>query len=146
MTSPKFWESKSLAAMTSDEWESLCDGCGKCCVIKLEDVDDGSIHYTDIGCRLLDGKSCQCKDYSNRKKEVPDCVILSPSRLDSLPWMPSTCAYRLLHEGKDLPLWHPLVSGDKESVHKAGISVRNQIFPENDIAEDDYPAHIKVWD
>ncbi|NDA08117.1 MAG: YcgN family cysteine cluster protein [Alphaproteobacteria bacterium] len=146
MTSPKFWESKSLAAMTSDEWESLCDGCGKCCVIKLEDVDDGSIHYTDIGCRLLDGKSCQCKDYSNRKKEVPDCVILSPSRLDSLPWMPSTCAYRLLHEGKDLPLWHPLVSGDKESVHKAGISVRNQIFPEDDIAEDDYPAHIKVWD
>ena len=146
MTSPKFWESKSLAAMTSDEWESLCDGCGKCCVIKLEDVDDGSIHYTDIGCRLLDGKSCQCKDYSNRKKEVPDCVILSPSRLDSLPWMPSTCAYRLLHEGKDLPLWHPLVSGDKESLHKAGISVRNQIFPENDIAEDDYPAHIKVWD
>lgn len=146
MTSPKFWESKSLAAMTSDEWESLCDGCGKCCVIKLEDVDDGSIHYTDIGCRLLDGKSCQCKDYSNRKKEVPDCVILSPSRLDSLPWMPSTCAYRLLHEGKDLPLWHPLVSGDKESVHKEGISVRNQIFPENDIAEDDYPAHIKVWD
>ncbi len=146
MTSKGFWEVKSLAEMTQEEWESLCDGCGKCCVIKLEDVDDGSIHYTDIGCRLLDGQTCQCTNYPQRKKEVPDCVILSPSSLNDLPWMPSTCAYRLLHEGKKLPPWHPLISGRKESIHEAGISVRGQIFPEEDIAEDDYPAHIKVWD
>jgi len=146
MTLPRFWETTPLEEMSHDEWESLCDGCGKCCVIKLEDVDDGTIHYTDIGCRLLNGQTCRCSDYANRKKEVPDCVILSPSSLDSLPWMPSTCAYRLIHEGKSLPRWHPLITGDPESTHKAGISVKGQIIHEDDIAEDDYPAHIKEWD
>ena len=140
-----FWETKSLDHMTPDEWESLCDGCGKCCVIKLEDVDNGEIHYTDIGCRLLDPTTCRCKDYDKRKQHVPDCVQLSPERLESLPWMPQSCAYRLLHEGKPLPRWHPLVTGDPESTHKAGQSVLGQIFPEDDIEEEDYPEHIRDW-
>ena len=132
--------------MSSDEWEALCDGCGKCCVIKLEDVDDGTIFYTDIGCKQLDPSSCRCKDYENRKAIVPDCVILKPDSLDALPWMPSTCAYRLLHEGKDLPDWHPLQTGNPQSAHDAGQSVQGKIFTEGDIAEDDYPDHIKDWD
>lgn len=140
-----FWEEKSLSEMTEAEWESLCDGCGKCCVIKLEDVDTGEIHYTDIGCKLLDGQTCRCSNYAMRKSMVPDCVILKPERLDDLPWMPSSCAYRLLHEGRPLPKWHPLMTGDPASTIKAGQSVSGQIFPEGDIAEDDYPAHIKDW-
>lgn len=131
--------------MTSQEWESLCDGCGKCCVIKLEDVDTGDIHYTDIGCRLLDPETCRCSNYSQRKKHVPDCVLLSPERLDDLPWMPQSCAYRLLHEGKDLPSWHPLITGDPDSTHSAGQSVMGKIFPEDTLEEDDYPDHIKDW-
>lgn len=145
MTNHKFWENKSLDEMSSQEWEQLCDGCGKCCVIKLEDVDDGTIYYTDIGCKQLDGSTCQCKDYPNRKAIVPDCVILSPDNLDALPWMPQTCAYRLLHENKSLPEWHPLVTGDPHSTHKAGQSVLGKIFTEGDIDEEDYPDHIKDW-
>ena len=145
MGKDRFWETKPLSKMSSHEWEQLCDGCGKCCVIKLEDVDDGTIYYTDIGCKQLDGTTCQCKDYPNRKSIVPDCVILSPDNLDALPWMPQTCAYRLLNEGKALPDWHPLVTGDPGSTHKAGQSVLGKIFTEGDIDEDDYPDHIKDW-
>lgn len=145
MDNSKFWERKSLDEMSSEEWEQLCDGCGKCCVIKLEDVDDGTIYYTDIGCKQLDESSCQCKDYPNRKAIVPDCVILSPDNLDALPWMPQSCAYRLLHENKPLPEWHPLVTGDQYSTHKAGQSVLGKIFTEGDIDEEDYPDHIKDW-
>ena len=141
----RFWEEKSLAAMTTDEWESLCDGCGKCCVIKLEDVDTSVIHYTDIGCELLDSDTCRCSDYENRKTRVPDCVILTPQSLDQLPWMPETCAYRLLHEGKPLPLWHPLNTGDAQSAHKAGQSVKGLTIAEGSIAQADYPNHIKDW-
>lgn len=140
-----FWKNKSLSDMTKHEWESLCDGCGKCCVIKLEDEDDGTVHYTDIGCKQLDQKTCRCIDYKNRKALVPDCILLTPDSLESLSWMPTTCAYRLLHEGKDLPLWHPLVTGDPESTHKAGQSVKDKIFKEGTIAEEDYPSHIKDW-
>ena len=142
----RFWETTPLAEMTKDQWEALCDGCGKCCVIKLEDVDDGTIYYTDIGCKLLDPNTCRCQNYPKRKKIVPDCVILTPDNLDALPWMPSSCAYRLLHESKPLPHWHPLETGDPESTHKAGQSVAGKIFIEGDIAEDDYPSHIKDWD
>lgn len=141
----RFWEDKPLAAMTEAEWESLCDGCGKCCVIKLEDVDTGDIHYTDIGCKLLDGATCRCSDYPNRKAIVPDCVILRPDSLDQLPWMPASCAYRRLHEGKPLPDWHPLITGNPDSTHDAGQSVLGKIFPEDAIAEDDYPEHIRDW-
>lgn len=141
-----FWQTTSLADMTTDEWESLCDGCGKCCVIKLEDVDDGAIYYTDVGCKLLDAGTCRCKDYDNRKSIVSDCVILTPQTLDALPWMPKSCAYRRLHEGRGLPDWHPLVTGDADSTNKAGKSVQGKIFTEGDIADDDYPDHIKDWD
>ena len=128
-----------------EEWESLCDGCGKCCLIKLEDVDSGEIHYTDVGCTLLDGKTCLCRDYANRKQIVPDCAILTPDRLEKIPWMPQSCSYRLIYEGKDLPDWHPLITNDPNSTHQAGQSVAGQIISEDDIDEDDLPTHIKDW-
>jgi len=126
LSESQYWQTTPLAEMTPLQWEGLCDGCGKCCVIKLEDVDDGSIHYTEIGCTLLDGETCRCTNYQNRKSIVEDCVILSPDRLNDLPWMPQTCAYRLLHEGKDLPQWHPLVTGEPDSTHQAGKSVAGE--------------------
>ena len=120
-----FWRAKSLAEMSRQEWESLCDGCGKCCLIKLQDKDTEQVDYTDVTCHLLDTEACRCTDYAHRHARVPDCVRLSPERLGEIvTWMPSTCAYRLLAEGRALPDWHPLVSGDPDSVHRAGQSVR----------------------
>ena len=140
-----FWTDTPLEKMTSSQWESLCDGCGTCCVLKLENVDTGTIHYTDVGCRLLDCTTARCRDYSRRKSMVPDCVILELESLHKLVWMPSTCAYRLLFEGKDLPEWHPLITGDKNSTQRAGHSVAGRIFTESDIDEDDLPDHITEW-
>lgn len=140
-----FWTNKPMTEFSQEEWESLCDGCGKCCLIKLEDVDSGEIHYTDVGCTLLDGKTCLCRDYANRKQIVPDCVILTPDRLEQIPWMPQSCSYRLIYEGKDLPDWHPLITSDPNSTHQAGQSVAGQIISEDDIDEDDLPTHIKDW-
>jgi uncharacterized cysteine cluster protein YcgN (CxxCxxCC family) len=140
-----FWTNKPMTEFSYEEWESLCDGCGKCCLIKLEDVDSGEIHYTDVGCTLLDGKTCLCRDYANRKQIVPDCVILTPDRLEQIPWMPQSCSYRLIYEGKDLPDWHPLITSDPNSTHQAGQSVAGQIISEDDIDEDDLPTHIKDW-
>ena len=125
-----FWRRKSLTEMTPAEWESLCDSCGKCCLLKLEDADTGVVSYTDAACKLLDLHTCRCTKYAQRKRYVPDCIKLTPKLVDKLRWMPSTCAYRLLSEGKDLPDWHPLVSGDPESVHRAGISVRGRAVAE----------------
>ena len=142
----KFWEEKSLAEMTQGEWESLCDGCGKCCLIKLEDADTGVFHSTDIACRLLDGDTCRCTDYAARSELVPDCVVLAPERLDALTWMPASCAYRLLNEGRPLPDWHPLVTGDAASTHRAGKSVSGRVLGEDTVAERDYPSHITDWD
>ena len=142
---PPFWETTPLHLMDRQQWESLCDGCGKCCLLKLEDVDTGDIHYTDVGCRLLDQQNCRCTDYENRKSLVPDCIILKPQNLDTLPWMPETCSYRLLHEGKTLPDWHPLVSGKMDSTISSGNSVSGQIISEDDVAEQDLPDHIKKW-
>jgi uncharacterized cysteine cluster protein YcgN (CxxCxxCC family) len=131
MTAPApFWKSKPLNQMTRAERESLCDGCAKCCLHKLEDPDTGAIAQTNVACRLLDIGSCRCSNYRNRARYVPDCVVLTPKNVGALSWMPRTCAYRLLAEGKDLPEWHPLVSGDPESVHKAGISVRGRAISE----------------
>jgi uncharacterized cysteine cluster protein YcgN (CxxCxxCC family) len=138
-----FWRRKTLSEMTAAEWESLCDGCARCCLIKLEDTDTGVISYTEIACRLLDLGACRCAHYDKRSTLVPDCVVLTPDRVGELGWMPSTCAYRLLAEGRDLPWWHPLVSGDPETVHEAGISVRGRVLPE--ARGDDPEDHIVTW-
>ncbi len=141
-----FWQRKSLTAMTKREWESHCDGCGTCCLVKLEVEDTGEINVTRVACRLLDLGTCRCSDYSHRKKRVPDCVKLTPDNVGSLSWMPRTCAYRLIAEGKDLYDWHPLISGDPESVHRAGISLRGKVVSERDVADEDLPNHIVDWD
>lgn len=122
-----FWEEKTLQEMNSQEWESLCDGCGLCCLEKIE-TEAGEVYFTDVACRLLDTKTCRCKDYSNRSKKVKDCVKLSAKNTAAFDWLPATCAYKLIHNGKDIPAWHPLISGNKESVHAAGISVKNRII------------------
>lgn len=140
---PRFWERQTLKSMTPQEWEALCDGCGKCCLNKLEDADTGEIAFTRVACRLLDDESCRCGNYEIRKSLVPECVVLSPGNLGKIAyWMPSTCAYRLLHEGKPLHDWHPLISGDPDSVHRAGESVRGWTVPEFEIPEEDWEDYI----
>lgn len=139
-----FWKTKTLEEMDVAEWESLCDGCGKCCLSKLEDEDTSDIYWTSVGCRLLDIESCRCADYSNRLARVPDCVGLTPEKVRTLPWLPSTCGYRLVAEGRDLYWWHPLLSGSAETVHEAGISIRGRVTAlETELAEpEDYFEHI----
>jgi uncharacterized cysteine cluster protein YcgN (CxxCxxCC family) len=137
MTDRPFWETKSLAEMSPGEWESLCDGCGLCCVVRFEDEVTGEVVPTRVHCRLFDSAACRCTDYENRKAQVPDCIKLTPGNIDRLGWMPLSCAYRRLHEGKSLPRWHPLISGDPESVHLAGVSIRGQTISELALAEPD---------
>ena len=141
----KFWETKNLIDMNENEWESLCDKCGKCCVIKLEDFDTQQVHYTNVSCKLLCEKSAPCKDYENRKSIVPDCIILSPDNLKDLKWMPETCAYKLLNEGKNLPYWHPLLSGNDKEIVKSGNSVKNRVTNENEIKIKNLPDYIFNW-
>lgn len=126
-----FWRTKALDDMSPEEWESLCDGCAKCCLIKLEDVDTGELAYTDVACRLLELDLCRCTDYPNRTVRVPDCLQVTPELARTAGWLPSTCAYRLLAEGKELHWWHPLVSGDPDTVHQAGMSARNRAIHES---------------
>ena len=146
MDDEPFWRSKTLAQMTGAEWESLCDGCGRCCLNKLEEEDTGRIYYTDVGCRLLDAQGCRCRDYANRSAEIEDCVRLTPENVGQIPWLPPTCAYRLLAHGRDLYWWHPLVSGDPDSVHAAGISVRGRVAGlEDEIPDEDLEDHIVNW-
>ncbi len=121
-----FWERKTLAQMTRTEWESLCDGCGQCCLHKLQDYDTGDYYVTDIACQLLDCRSCRCSDYADRFATIPDCVQLTPKKVYETDWLPETCAYRKLADGKPLDWWHPLVSGDPNTVHEAGISVQDK--------------------
>ncbi len=135
IASRPFWETKSLEQMTVREWESLCDGCGLCCLVRFEDEDSGQIVPTRVHCRLLDAEKCRCTDYANRKRQVPDCIKLTPYNIDQLMWMPLSCAYRRLHEGKPLPRWHPLITGDPESVHAAGVSVRGKTISESCLAD-----------
>jgi len=140
---PRFWETVPLKKMNSAEWEALCDGCGKCCLNKIEYEDTGEVDYTRIACRLLDGQTCRCSHYEIRHQFVPDCVRLTPASLLKIAyWMPRTCAYRLLWEGAPLPDWHPLVTGDPESTHAAGQSVRGWTVPEFEVDEDDWEDYV----
>lgn len=141
-----FWRVTPLEAMTAEQWESLCDGCGRCCLVKLQDEDTEAIAYTDIGCQLLDEFGCRCRDYPNRQAQVPDCVRLTPEVVRTLDWLPPSCGYRLVAEGRDLYWWHHLVSGDRETVHRAGVSVRGRVAAlEDDLPLEDYVDHMVRW-
>ena len=138
----RFWE-LPLADLSAAEWEALCDGCGKCCLNKIEYDDDGSVDFTRVACRLLDGESCRCSSYPNRHEFVPDCVVLTPDKLAEISWwLPATCAYRLRAEGKPLYSWHHLISGDPESIHRAGASVRGWTVSELAVTEDDWDQYV----
>jgi len=139
-----FWRTTALQDMSKTQWESLCDGCALCCLHKLEDEDSGEVYYTDIHCRHMDTSNCQCTVYQERQKHVPHCVWLTPEQASEFKWLPETCAYRVLAEGRDLPEWHPLITGDADSVHRAGISIRGKGFSDADVAEEDWEDHI-IW-
>lgn len=146
--------------MSSDEWESLCDGCGRCCLVKLiEDEEEdngenqgaeaagneGEVYYTDVACKLLDLKTCRCSNYACRTELVPDCLALNPESLASIEWLPPTCGYRLVAEGRDLMWWHPLVSGTTQTVHDAGVSIAGKAISEQHLGSDDIEGHIVSW-
>ncbi|MBN1637019.1 MAG: YcgN family cysteine cluster protein [Deltaproteobacteria bacterium] len=137
-----FWKIKLLEEMTPHEWELLCDGCGRCCMIKLEDEETRQVYYTNVACKLLNTRTCRCLAYHDRKQVEPACLALNPKKARELQWLPGTCAYRLLAEGRDLLWWHPLVSGDPDTVHLAGISVRGKVVSECYIHPDQLTEHI----
>ncbi len=141
----EFWRTKSLGEMNREEWEALCDGCGRCCLHKLEECDTGKVYYTRVACRLLDLERCRCTDYTHRRTRVDDCVELTPETLADASWLPKTCAYRRLSEGRALAWWHPLVSGDQESVRRAGISVAGRVLAESHVAPDGLEEHVIRW-
>jgi uncharacterized protein len=145
MSAEPFWQNKPLNELSDAEWELLCDGCGKCCLAKLEDSATGEVHYTRVACRLLDIETCVCRDYERRLEKVKNCVHLSKDNIDNISWLPGTCAYRLRHEGKQLFEWHPLVSGSRETVHKAGISVQGWALAGQYVHPDGLSEHIVQW-
>jgi uncharacterized cysteine cluster protein YcgN (CxxCxxCC family) len=140
---PPFWKTKTLDELTREEWESLCDGCGRCCLHKLRDDETDAIAWTNVACRLLDTDTCRCSDYKHRRRRVPDCVRLTPEALDDIDWLPPSCAYRRVQEGRDLAWWHPLVSGDPQTVHTAGVSVRGRAIDERVAGR--LEDHITPW-
>ncbi len=146
MATRPFWETKTLEQMTVREWESLCDGCGLCCLIRFEDEEGDEIVPTRVHCRLFDSGTCRCTDYAGRRQHVPDCIKLTPGNVDKLAWMPFSCAYRRLSEGKPLPAWHPLITGDPESVHAAGVSIRGQTVSEAVLEDPDDALAFAAWD
>lgn len=138
MPDAPFWKTRTLEEMTAAQWESLCDGCGKCCMAKLQDADTDEIYWTSVACRLFDAATCRCTDYANRQAKVADCVKLEPGNVRTISWLPATCAYRLVAEGRDLYWWHPLVSGSRETVHEAGISMRGRVAAlETELADEE---------
>jgi len=134
MSAERFWE-KPIEALDRTEWEALCDGCGKCCLHKIEDEVTGAVQATNVACRLLDRHSCRCSSYRTRRTYVPDCIRLAAGNVERYQWLPSTCAYRLRAEGRPLPEWHPLLTGDPESVHRAGMSVRGWTVSEDEAGD-----------
>lgn len=128
-----FWKNKTLSEMSLEEWEALCDGCGICCLYKIEDEDSREVHLTSVACRFLDLKTCTCQLYDQRKSAMPTCIKITPSKVGNLKWLPETCAYRLILKGEPLPDWHPLVSGDPNSIHRAGISVKGKVVSESSV-------------
>lgn len=145
MADTPFWRRKRLEDMSDAEWESLCDGCGKCCLIKLEDEDTGRVVHTCVACKLLDPLTARCSDYAGRRRHVPDCISLREVDILSLRWLPATCAYRRLARGQDLPEWHPLLSGDSDSVLRAGHSVRGRVISEVHVPEEDHEDYVVRW-
>ncbi len=143
MSKPPFWKTTHYRDMSTEQWESLCDGCGRCCLFRLEDEHSGCRFYTNVCCNLLDVRQCRCTDYPNRSTRVPECITLTPEQLDTPDWLPVTCAYRLIANGEDLRWWHPLVSGDPSSVVEAGISVKARVIHERDA--DELEHHIIEW-
>ena len=145
MKSKPFWENKGLTEFSEEEWESLCDGCARCCLIKLEDIDTEMLAFTNVACHLLDQGTCQCTSYEDRHVKVPDCIKVTPENSGELEWMPPTCAYRRIAEGKGLANWHPLISGTYDTVVQAGVSVRDRVISEKGIAEEDLEDHLAMW-
>ena len=145
MAAEAFWRTKKLDEMNAEEWESLCDGCARCCLQKLENEDTGEVFYTQVVCHLLDQSQCRCTDYPNREVKAPGCVTLTPDRVRDFHWLPDTCAYRLVSEGKALPEWHPLLSGSRESIHQSGISVKGKVIPDTAVEQENWEEHIIEW-
>ena len=143
---PPFWETTPLEKMTHSQWEAVCDCCGRCCLHKLEDEETGEVFYTNVACRLMDMGTCRCMDYPERTRQVPSCLVLTPAKIGVWHWLPETCAYRRLAEGKGLEDWHPLLSGDPRSVHRAGKSIRGQVVGEDTVSADQMAAHIIYFD
>ena len=140
-----FWDDKTLEELTETEWEALCDGCGRCCLMKLEDEDTGDIYTSDVRCRLLDGESARCTDYADRLRLVPDCIKLTPENVRTISWIPPSCAYRRIAEGRGLAWWHPLVSGDPQTVVDAGVSVSGRTVGEDEVAPGEWERHLADW-
>lgn len=141
----QFWQTKSLEQMNAEEWELLCDGCAKCCLVKLQDIDNDDIFYTNVSCELLDTDSCRCRDYAGRHKVVDDCIKLDKDNIHRLSWLPSSCSYRLIAAGKSLPEWHHLISGSRQTLHSYGASLRGRVISELDVSDDDIEDHIIHW-
>ena len=145
MLTPDFWKNKALSELNTEEWEALCDGCGRCCLVKLEDFDSNEVYFTNIACELLDTDESRCQNYKERFSAVDGCIRLSADNIEDIHWLPTSCAYRLRHEGEPLPDWHPLVSGDPNSVQAAGISVAGRVTSEAYVHPDSFEEHVVYW-
>jgi len=145
MLTPDFWKTKSLDDMNTEEWEALCDSCGRCCLLKIEDTDSGETYYTNVVCQYHDNDACCCTQYADRSLLVPDCIKVTPEVARNEKWLPDTCAYRLLAEGKPLHDWHPLISGDPDSVRKAGITISGKVVSEEYVHPDELDEHLVNW-